>query len=445
MKKFHSRRKYSNGRRFFTINISVLMILMLFIHCKEVPQRPNILFILADDVGQEILGCYGGESYKTPNLDELAYTGMRFNHCYSMPLCSPSRTCLLTGKYPFRTGTNILEKWGTIPSNEITFAQILQNAGYKTCLSGKWQMNLLKDNPEYPLQMGFNEYFVFGWHEGPRYFDPMIYENGVAKVYDNKYGPDLFCNYIIKFMRQNKDRPFLAYYTMTLAHEISNDLIPPPIPGSDGKYQSYQELVEYMDVNIGKLVKALDELNLRKNTIIIFASDNGTPKEFITGLELSDNIKYIETPIVSRQHRKDVIGGKGLLTDGGTRVPMIINCPGTTPLGKVVDDLIDFSDFMPSLVELAGAQIPSDIEIDGHSFSPLILGQPFRPREWVFSEWNKKCWVRTQDWKLYQDGRLYDMNNDPDEKNPIGKEAAQPELVKIRTKLSTALGSLIVQ
>ena len=259
--------------------------------------RPNIVLVFADDVGQEVLGCYGGESYHTPNIDKLAETGTRFEHCYSMPMCSPSRTCILTGRYPFRSGTHLPEAWGTIPSDETTFAHLLQRAGYKTCLTGKWQLNLLKQNPQFPTQMGFDEYFVFGWHEGPKFYDPLIYHNGKAKIHHGKFGPDLFCDYTIDFMRRNRERPFVAFYAMTLAHEISNDLNPPAHPGPSGKYESYKDLVEIMDRNVGRVITALDDLGLRENTIVMFLTDNGTPSRFITDVEIRPNerprIKYV--------------------------------------------------------------------------------------------------------------------------------------------------------
>jgi len=176
----------------------------------QAADRPNILFIFADDVGQEVLQCYGGQSYQTPHLDELARTGMKFNHAYSMPVCHPSRLTLMSGKYPFRHGK---VTWGDYPKKEEahTFSRYLQKAGYTTAIAGKWQMCLLKDDPLHPRRMGFDHWDLFGWHEGPRFYEPMIYHNG--KVRDDTlghYGPDLYVRSLIEFIKANRDRPFLA-------------------------------------------------------------------------------------------------------------------------------------------------------------------------------------------------------------------------------------------
>ena len=341
---------------------------------KASRKKPNIVFIMADDIGTEVLGCYGGTSYKTPNLDKLAETGMRFTHCYSSPVCAPSRVKLMTGRYGFRN----YKKWGHIPPEEITFGHVLQSAGYATALAGKWQMILQKKDPDHVTKRGFQQNCVFGWHEGPRYYKPLIYQNGKIRTdVEDKYGPDVYCDFLIDFMKQNRKKPFLAYFSMTVAHAISNDLQPPPPVGPLGRYKSYKELAEYMDILVGRIVKALDNLNLRQDTVILFTTDNGTPRKFIARYE---NGKYVEEPIFSKVGDKVVIGGKGKLTDAGTHVPLIANWPGTTPAGKVSNDLVDFSDFMPTFAELAGAKLPAGVTIDGRSFAPQIKGKKGNPR-----------------------------------------------------------------
>jgi len=406
---------------------------------RAAADKPNIVFIMADDVGQPVLGCYGGTSYKTPNLDRLARTGMRFNHCYSSPVCAPSRVKLMTGRYGFRN----YKKWGHIPPDEITFGHLLQSAGYATAIAGKWQMCLQKNDPDHITKMGFQQNCVFGWHEGPRYYAPLIYENGkLRQEPEDKYGPDIFCQFITDFIKRNKDRPFLAYYSMAVCHAISNDLPSPPPTGPLGRYQTYKELAEYMDKLIGRLVSTLDELGLRENTLILFTGDNGTPPEFIT--KFVDG-KYVEEPFVSMVAGKPVIGGKGRLTDAGTRVPLIANWPGITPAGRVSDDLIDFSDFMPTFVELAGGKLPTDRVIDGQSFLSQIKGQNGNPREWAYCQDEgdeDRAWVRTRRWKLYRDGRLYNMENDPLEKSPILPDADNAENSAVRKELLKVFESL---
>ncbi|HUW18852.1 MAG TPA: sulfatase-like hydrolase/transferase [Sedimentisphaerales bacterium] len=403
---------------------------------KSPARKPNIVFIMADDVGEPVLGCYGGSSYQTPNLDRLAATGTRFNHCYSSPVCAPSRVKIMTGRYGFRN----YKEWGHIPPEEITFGHVLKDAGYATALAGKWQMCLQKNDPNHITKMGFEQNCVFGWHEGPRYHGPLIYENGkLRREPEDKYGPDIFCQFIIDFIRRNKDKPFLAYYSTTLAHEISNDLKVPPPVGPNGRYQTYKELVEYMDKLIGRIVSTLDELGLRENTLILFTGDNGTPPKFITK---AVNGKYISEPVVSKVGDKVVIGGKGKLTDAGTKVPLIANWPGTTPAGRVSDDLIDFSDFMPTFAELGGSAPPRDRPIDGASFAPQLMGKRGNPREWAYCQWNGKAWARTQRWKLYRDGRLYDMEKDPLEESPVPSERDTAETSAVRKKLAAVLDNL---
>ena len=173
--------------------------------------KTNILFILADDVGYEGLTCYGGESYPTPQLDGLAKSGIQAMHCYSMPVCHPTRMALLTGCYPKNIGS---PRWGTFPKNleRKTIASVLKEAGYTTAVAGKWQLALLKDDPKQPFRLGFDDFCVFGWHEGPRYHDPMIYENGSVKTgTKGKFGPDLYREFLEAHMlkAQKKNQPLL--------------------------------------------------------------------------------------------------------------------------------------------------------------------------------------------------------------------------------------------
>ena len=176
-------------------------------------EQPNILLILADDVGQEVLGSYGGTSYATPHLDSLAAGGMRFDYAFSMARCHPSRTTIMSGRYPFRDPAN----WGFFPEDVETFANVLRGAGYATAVAGKWQLGLQVANPFNPWWRGFDKHALHAWHEGPRYHNPWIYLNfwiwkEVQKP--DVYGPDVYTDFLIDFMERNQDRPFLAYYPM---------------------------------------------------------------------------------------------------------------------------------------------------------------------------------------------------------------------------------------
>ncbi|MEZ5385581.1 MAG: sulfatase-like hydrolase/transferase [Prosthecobacter sp.] len=402
--------------------------------CRGAERPPNIVFILADDVGQEVLGCYGGESYPTPHLDELARTGMRFTHCYSMPVCHPSRITLMTGKYPKRHGR---VTWGSFPTKEesTTFANRLRNAGYATGIAGKWQLTLLGDDPSHPQRLGFESSDLFGWHEGPRYYEPMIYQSG--KLRDDTlghYGPDLYVRSLVEFMKAHRDGPFLAYFPMALCHDVTDDLDEPVPHGPFDRYDSYAEMATEMDRSVGRIVAALNALKLREQTVILFTGDNGTPQNMIVRAEGG---KLIREAVVSMQNGKAVPGGKKTLFDTGTRVPLIANWPGTILPGQVVDDLVDFSDFLPTFAELAGQPVRADERLDGHSFAKRLRGKGAASRTWAHSEEavlpkpggvepdgesSGLFWVRTQRWKLYSDGRFYDMEMDLGEASPLRQE-----------------------
>jgi len=416
-------------------------------HSEQPLTPPNILFIFADDVGQEVLECYGGQSYPTPHLNELARTGMKFNHAYSMPVCHPSRLTLMSGRYPFRHGK---VTWGDFPkvAEDYTFSRFMQRAGYKTAIAGKWQLCLLGEDPMHPKRLGFDQWDLFGWHEGPRFYEPMIHSNGhVRDDTLGHYGPDLYQSSLIEFMKSNRDRPFLAYYSMALAHEVTDDLNPPVPHGPFDRYDSYPEMVAEMDRAVGRMVAALDALKLREKTLIIFLADNGTPPEIIIRAEGSNLIK---TPVVSRRDGLDVRGGKKQLNNAGTNVPLIANWPGTIRPGQTVNDLVDFSDILPTFLDLAGAPLTKDHKIDGVSFAGRLRDQGASPRKFAYCEEavlpkpggvepdgtsSGLKWMRTQDWKLYSDGRLFHMAEDPEEQYPWTGDRDDSTRSKMRAQL----------
>ena len=391
--------------------------------------RPNIVLIMADDLGYECLGCYGSTSYRTPALDELARTGIRFDHGYSQPLCTPSRVQIMTGQYNFRN----YRAFGIIDPSQTSFAHLLKNAGYATCVVGKWQLygsNTEKKESQAkgsrPEQMGFDEHCLWQVERREsRYRDPLIVANG--KYRDDlkgRYGPDVFCDYAVEFLERKKDRPFLLYYPMTLTHA---PFVPTPDSADwerredtpNNKY--FADMVAYMDEVVGRIVKKLDDLGLRENTLILFTGDNGTAHGIRS--KLGDRI---------------VRGGKGRTTNAGTHVPLIASWKGTAPSGKVCDDLIDFTDFLPTLAEAAGANVPGSLTVDGRSFLPQLRGEKGNPREWVFCHYFRnpgdavRRFARDKRWKLYDDGRFYDLQTDPGERQSIGKLTAEMRRVKAR-------------
>jgi len=402
----------------------------------EAKRPPNVLLIMADDLGYETLGCYGGTSYRTPRLDALARGGLRGDQCHAMTVCHPTRTTLMTGRYPFRDPAG----WGSFPKEARTFAHVLKGAGYATAVAGKWQLAMLRNNPGHPRQLGFDESCLFGWHEGPRYHQPLIWQNGVRRTELEKpdvYGPDVYCEFLIDFMTRHRQRPFFAYYPMALCHEIADDFKPDPPPAPDGHYLGYKEMVEDMDRIVGRLVDAVDRLGLRENTLIIFIGDNGSPKRYLTAIEKRGNKTVrLHADVISKLGEIEIHGGKGQLTDSGTRVPMIASWPGTIPARHVCPVPIDVSDFLPTLAELAGAELPPGVSLDGRSFAPQLRGSIKKHRRWIYAQGGNGRWVRTERWKLYNDGRLFDMENDPGEKKPVEDGDA-------REMLQRALESLV--
>jgi arylsulfatase A len=403
------------------ISVACAILLSALAHSAhaEKAKKPNILLILVDDVGREVLGCYGGESYKTPNIDRLAAAGTRFEHAYVMPMCHPTRLCLMTGHYPFRLGP---PRWGTFPKSaeKHTLANVLKPAGYATGIAGKWQFTLLKDNLEQPNRMGFDEYCLDAWHEGPWYYQPRIWQDGRLRedVHD-RYGPDVTCEYLIDFIRRHRDEPFFAYYTMELCHDETNDLDKPAPYGPLGRYENYPEMVAQMDKRVGRVMAALDSLDLRNRTLVLFLSDNGTPPQ---NLERFANGKYVFKTFTSKFHGRPVRGGKGQLADWGIRVPMIVSWLGEIRANTTSDALVDGSDILPTLAQIAGAKLPSGVRLDGHSIAAVLRGSATK-RQWIFAEYNGLACIRNRRWKLYSDGRFYDMDADPDEKASIAKSS----------------------
>lgn len=430
-------------------------------------ERPNIVLIMADDLGYECLGCYGGTSYLTPNLDALAASGLRFGHAYCTPLCTPTRVQIMTGLYPFRTGwkTGI---W-TLPDNQQsidarklkTFGHILRDAGYATAVAGKWQLNRFDlFNPDHPKDCGFDDYCLWTWRYGgtnpSRYWDPSVWQDGkLRQDLAGQYGPDVYADFLIDFITRNQSRPFLAYYPMALTHLPLHDT--PDLRANPGQFPSqFAAMVNYMDKLVGRIVVSLTQLGLRERTLVLFTGDNGTPSQITSMLG--------DIPIK---------GGKNTMTDPGTHVPLIANWPGTVPAGVVSEDLVDVSDILPTLAEVAGVPIPDKAPVDvgrtiagsyrpggsvpvrltavgtdrpaldGRSFAPQLRGEAGRPREWVFCERGNERYVREKRWRLHEDSILFDMETDPWENNPIAPaDPHTPEAAAARARLQAVLDEL---
>ena len=418
-----------------------------------IESKPNIVFIMADDLGYECLGCNGGTSYRTPNLDRLAASGVRFTNCFSTPLCTPTRMQVMTGQYPFRNGwpsgiwTFPREQWA-LDLTGPNFAHILRAGGYRTAVAGKWQLAFFQDHPDHARRSGFDEHCLWTWkyeekkdgnEDGKkkistpsRYWEPYVWENGKrneAVKKEDSFGEDIFTDYLIDFFRRNKDRPFFAYYPMTLPHGPFVET--PDTIGTEGnskrsRQERFAGMVAYMDRKVGQIVSALDKLGLRENTLVVFTGDNGTCKKITTMMG-----KHV------------VKGGKGLMTDTGTHVPLVASWGGQAAKGAVCEHLIDLSDMLPTFVEAAGAQVPEDHFLDGRSFLPQIRGEKSNPRDWVFLQVDDNQAVRTHRWKLFANGKLFDIQNDPLERSPIRSDQDSKESKAVRKQLEAALKSLI--
>ena len=389
---------------------------------KRPAGKPNIIFILADDVGLGDVGCSGGDQFKTPNIDALAKGGTRFTQCYAAPLCGPSRAMLMTGRYAFRTGMTGNQTGNALkPASEVMMPNVLKPAGYVTAEVGKWAQLPLQ-----PGDWGFDEYLRFPG--SGRYWRAQTTSytlNGAQKdLPPNTYLPDLMHDFLIDFIQRHKDRPFYVHYAMSHAH---GPIVRTP-DSAPGTTDFYADNIAYMDKLVGRLVAELDRLGLREKTLIFFVGDNGTAPG-----------RAARSTVEGRQ----LSGRKGTTLEGGSRVPMIVNWKGTTPEAKVLGDLVDFSDFFPTFAELAGADLPAGVTIDGRSLAAQIKGQPGAPREWAYVELNGKRYVRTARWKLNNAGELYDMKGAPFVETLVPADSTDAEAGAARKHLGEVLEKLV--
>ena len=389
------------------------------------PSKPNIIFILSDDLGVDILSCFGSDQYKTPHLDALATGGMKFTHAYAAPLCGPSRALIMTGRYAFRTGAVNQDRVALItPEKEVMMPKILKGAGYVTASFGKWgQLGLT------PGAFGFDEYLNFKgsgifWNTQPKGKEYDL--NGKqVELKDKEYMPDLVQKLAVDFITRNQDKPFYLYYPMSHIH---GDILPTPDSkeGASAK-ELYADNIVYHDKLVGQLIAELEKLKLREKTLIVYVGDNGTAKG---GAELST------------VGGKKINGSKGSMLEGGSLVPMIVNWPGTTPAGTVCADMIDFSDYVPTFAAVAGAKLPENVIIDGQSFLPQIKGKKGTPREWAYVQLARMWYLRDMNWKLNEKGELYDMSGAPFEEKLVPVDSTDSVAVAERAKLQAALNKL---
>ncbi|MDC1106889.1 sulfatase-like hydrolase/transferase [Prolixibacteraceae bacterium] len=364
---------------FKTITTTALSALFAFTSMGKKADKPNIIFILLDDLGKEWVQNYGAEDVKTPNIDQLAKNGIKFKNTYSMPQCTPSRVTLLTGQYPFNHGwVNHYDapRWGNGVHFDAdinpTFAKMLRKEGYKTCAAGKWQLNDFRVQPKAMVDAGFQEYCMWTGGEGGgdikvserRYWNPYIHTKEGSKVYKDQFGEDIFSDFIINFMAKNKKNPMMIYYPMCLTH---GPLTTTPLEPNAPRKEQHRAMVRYADHILGKIVNAVDSLGLSENTIIFWTTDNGTAGS-ITG----------------HMNGRAIVGGKAKLSENGINAPLIVSAPGRIKPNQVSDELVDFTDLLPTFCELSSAQKNKKYHYDGYSLAPLLYGKTDKTeRSWI--------------------------------------------------------------
>lgn len=425
-------------------NISILFLFTVFLclilsgcdsrgnrHDDSSIEKPNFVIVFIDDMGYGDLGCFGSETIRTPRIDKMAEEGTRFTDFYVQPVCGPSRSALLTGRYPIRSGG-----WG-MPGSEVTFAELLKTVDYTTGCIGKWDCSSRRDiKGRVPNDQGFDYYW------GPLGAN----DNDIVYLWDNRdsIGPDRnmagltrsYSDRAITFIEENKDNPFLLYLAHTMVHVVVD--ASPEFKGQSGN-GLYGDAVEELDYHTGRILDKIDELGLSENTMIIFTSDNGPWS--------NDQ---------ERQRRKNkgalawgsagpLRGAKGSTWEGGMRVPCIIRWTGHVPADRTSDAIFSSIDVLPSMARLAGFKVPSDRIIDGVDQTDLLLGmdeEGNRDHLYYFSMDNLHG-VRQGNWKLLLPNRkgyrtfvkdigtegieLYNLEKDIGESANVAKE--HPEIV----------------
>ena len=385
-------------------------------------RRPNVVLILTDDQGYGDLGIHGNNAIRTPNMDRLGREGVQFTRFHVSPVCSPTRSSLLTGRYNYRTGiVDTFRGRSLMHPEEVTLAEILCTAGYRTGIFGKWHLG---DNyPMRAMDQGFEEALVIrggglsqpsDYPESTGYFDPILNHNGTPRRFRG-YCSDIYTNEALQFMERNRSRPFFLYLATNAPHsplEIADSYVEPyRKAGLNETLAKTYGMITNMDDNIGRVLSKLQELGLEQNTMVLFLTDNGPQQPRFNG---------------------NMRGTKGTVYEGGIRVPFFIRWPAAVQPGTMVDRLAAHIDVTPTLAELCGATLPKGRKIDGRSLAPLLLQKG--PVEWpdrtLFFQWHRgdepelfrDCAARNQRWKLVNGKELYDLETDPAESRDVSAQ-----------------------
>ena len=414
------------------LTISTVLLSIGNVKCDESTRNssvPNIVLILVDDMGYGDASCYGNTAYETPAVDSLAKQGMRFTDFHSSgTVCSPTRAGLLTGRYQQRAGVPGVifagfdqnRHHGLFPS-EVTFAELLKEAGYATAVFGKWHLGYHKRFN--PIHHGFDRFrgYVSGNIDYISHFDRMEVEDwwaGLELVPEEGYCTHLITEHAVEFIEQNKDRPFCVYVAHECPHSPYQGPDDPPVRGPNKQKpvaktdipRAYREMMQEMDRGIGQVVATVDQLGLAERTLVFFLSDNGG------------------TPNGSNGRLR---GFKGQVWEGGHRVPAVARWPGRIESGTVCDETCISIDVMPTMLELTGAKVPDGHKLDGTSLVPVLLeGTPLDDRE-LFWDYRDRQAMRQGAWKLVtgekgQEGAgLYNLADDLAEKHNLAEELPQ--------------------
>ena len=410
------------------LKLSICIGVIGFVLCAQAKNSPNIILIMVDDFGYECVESYGGTSYSTPNLSKMAADGAQFNNAHAQNICTPSRVQIMTGQYNVRNYT----RFATLDQSQFTFGHAFKNAGYKTCIVGKWQLG----GDENIIQsMGFDEHCLWNIRGATkeRYVSPTFLVNGISVDYRGQYGPDIQQEFAKKFIRKNKDKPFFLYYPMTLPHYPFQPTPDSPDwdPNRDPYFNNtryFADMVEYLDKLVGDLISVVNTNGISEETLIIFTSDNGTDHR-----------------IISYQNGISVPGAKGKMIDDATHVPFLVYWPGMVSSGLNIAGLIDFTDIFSTLVEVANLDVTSDVlsKQDGTSFMPLLNDSKKEIRTHSFCWYMErtdmtdiKSFIQNIDYKLHSDGRFIKKKTDRFEKNPLNDSELTAYEKTLRNKFS---------
>ncbi len=402
--------------------------------------KPNVILIMADDLGYEALGINGADEYNTPVLDSLAMNGINFQNAYSQPLCTPTRVKIMTGKPNYLN----YEYFTYLNPNQKTFGNLFQENGYKTALAGKWQLNGVQfdlDNNQdldRPYDFGFEEYCLWWLRErGDRFANPNIVQNGEKlKMGIDDYGPDIFTDFIVDFINKNKDDPFFIYYPMALVHDPflptpdSNDWTDLDKRNNGNKPIYFSDMLTYMDKIVGRISNTLDK-NKLDNTILIFIGDNGT-----------------DTKVITLNNGEEIRGAKGSTIKYASNVPMIVNWKSKIKQGFNSKAMIDLTDFYATFEDILNSGNSNSY---GKSLLPIFKKEDYKERDvlityydpiWGSTNMGRGVYAQNKDFKLYKNGKFYNFSNDLYENKPLDIDNLTQGQSQVYLLLKTSLDTI---